>query len=147
MTQDPVQGFFDVSRHTIPHCPDAYPDGTPFSATVFIRSKDCLVLCGGDMCEYCLLMLTAKKQRQTRKTARKSTAVQNKAPLPVSSKERLVVTVQKQRMQCKDLKSRLADMEKEIKSNSIKVYDVFESDIKSILANFDMDSSTHVKFF
>ena len=149
--QDPVEGIFDVTRHTVPHCHDAYPDDVPFSATVFLRSKDCLVLHDDSndtsMCEKCLLMFTAKSKQQRRVKAKQSTVLHDKAPLTASSKERLVATVQKQRLQCKDLESRLADMEKEIKSNSIKVDDVLEGDINTILANSDMESSPHMKFF
>ena len=149
LTQDPVQGIFDVTRHTVPHCHDAYPNDVPFSATVFIRSKDCLVLCGnsGEMCESCSIMFTAKVKEQRRTSTKKSAVLPVKAPLSVSSKERLVTTVRHQRMQCKELESRLTDMEREIKSNSIEVDDVLEGDIQNILANSDMDCSPHMKFF
>jgi hypothetical protein len=52
--------------------------------------------------------------------------VKDKAPLPKSSKERLVATVQRQRIICKDLESRINQLEKEISKNSIPVDESLE---------------------
>jgi hypothetical protein len=80
-----------------------------------------------------------------------SEPVKSKAPLTTTSKSRLVATVQKQvseRLVCKELESRLTDLEKEIAKNSISVDENLEKDIFSILADrSDEDVSPHMKFF
>ncbi|CAB3982275.1 Hypothetical predicted protein [Paramuricea clavata] len=77
-----------------------------------------------------------------------SEPVKSKAPLTTTSKSRLVATVQKKRLVCKELESRLTDLEKEIAKNSISVDENLEKDIFSILADrSDEDVSPHMKFF
>ena len=68
--------------------------------------------------------------------------------LSVSSKSHLVATIHQQRLVCKQLENRLADLEKEIVKNSISVDEIMEKDILSILADrHDDDVSPHMKFF
>ena len=78
---------------------------------------------------------------------KKTTAVKDKAPLTGCSKDRLIATVQKQRVECKDLEHRLSNSEKEIQSNSIKVNKDLKNDILTILADSDLKSSPHTKLF
>lgn len=134
----------------LPHnLPAEDPDGPPFQVTVYLRSKNCIILCnsGQNMCTSCSTFLLAEAKQQKRSAVKKATAVKDKAPLAGSSKERLIATVQKQRIECKDLEHRLSDLEKEIQSNSIKVDKALETDILSILADSDMKSSPHMNFF
>ena len=61
--------------------------------------------------------------------------LKSNAPLSSSSKERLVATVQKQRIVCKELEGRIAELEKEIERNSIPIDETMEKDILAILAD------------
>ena len=89
--------------------------------------------------------ITQKKERSEKKM---SEPVKKKAPLTTTSKSRLIATVQKQRLLCNQLQSRLTDLEKEISKNSISVDETFEKDIFSIMADCsDEDVSPHMKFF
>ncbi len=55
--------------------------------------------------------------------------LKSNAPLSGSSKERLISTVQKQRLVCKELEGRIAELTKEIESNSIPVDETLEKDV------------------
>ena len=57
--------------------------------------------------------------------------LKSNAPLPGSSKARLVATVQKQRLVCKELEGRIAELEKEIETNSIPIDEIMEKDISA----------------
>ncbi|CAB3990166.1 Hypothetical predicted protein [Paramuricea clavata] len=64
-----------------------------------------------------------------------------------SSKERLVATVQKQRIVCKELEGRIAELEKEIERNSIPIDETMEKDILAILADGGDEVNPHVNVF
>lgn len=67
--------------------------------------------------------------QQKKAEMKSSQPLKNKAPLSKLSKERLVATVQKQRITCKELEGRLGDLEKEISKNSISIDETLEKDI------------------
>jgi hypothetical protein len=81
------------------------------------------------------------------KSALKATAVKDKAPLASCSKERLIATIQQQRLRCKDLESQLVNMQREIHSNSIEINKTLEDDILSILDKSDLKTSPHMNLF
>ena len=142
---DPTQ----IIRHTVPIRPEEYEGNSPpFKATVFIRAQDCEVLTNSDRCSTCVETEKHISQKKERSEKKMSEPVKSKAPLTTTSKSRLVATVQKQRLVCKELESRLTDLEKEITKNSISVDENLEKDIFSILADrSDEDVSPHMKFF
>ncbi len=73
--------------------------------------------------------------------------MKNEAPLTSCSKERLITTVQKQRVVCKQLQSQVDDMKKDIKMNSIKVDETLENDTLNILKGNDLKCSPHMNLF
>ncbi len=86
----------------------------------------------------------SKKQSDVVKSA---LHVKNKASLTACSKERLIATVQKQRVVCKQLQSQVDDMKMDIKMNSIKVDETLENDMLNILKGNDLKSSPHMNLF
>jgi hypothetical protein len=81
------------------------------------------------------------------KSAEEATALKDKAPLASCSKERLIATIKKQRVKCKDLESQIENMRKDISSNSIEIDKALEDDILAILGKNDMKSSPHMNLF
>ncbi|CAB3991752.1 Hypothetical predicted protein [Paramuricea clavata] len=133
----------------MPIRPEEYEgNAPPFQATVFIRAQDCEMFTNSDHCSTCVdteKHISQKKERLEKKT---SEPVKSKAPLTTTSKSRLVATVQKQCLVCKELETHLTDQEKEIAKNSISVDENLEKDIFSILADrSDKDVSPQMKFF
>ena len=112
-------------RHTIPIERQHYEeDGPPFQAKVFIRS------------EQCELSLGKMKENKAKQAVE---PLKSNAPLSGSSKTRLFATVQQQRLVCKELEGRIAELEKEIKTNSIPIDETMEKDILAILADSGED--------
>ena len=73
--------------------------------------------------------------------------LKSNAPLSGSSKTSLVATVQQQRLVCKELEGRIAELEKEIKTNSIPIDETIEKDILAILADSGEKVTLHMKVF
>ena len=59
----------------------------------------------------------------------------------------MVATVQRQRIVCKELESRLSQLEKEISKNSIFVDETLEKDILTILADAGDEVTPHIRVF
>ena len=79
--------------------------------------------------------------------AKQSLPIKDKAPLTACSKERLIATVQKQRLVCKDLKGQINAMSRDILTNSIKIDETLENDILGILKQNDLKNSPHMNLF
>ena len=93
----------------------------------------------------CSSFVTAKTKPSSVKP--RAMPVKDKAPLTTCSKERLIATVQQQRIACKELQGRLNAMEKDILKNSVQVDQTLESDIQNILKEVDFKSSPHMNLF
>ena len=89
--------------------------------------------------------VTVSQQNQS--CMKKSKPVQEKAPQAGCSKERLIATVQQQRMECKELKGKLSALEKDISSHSITVNKSLEKDIIDIMHTTDLKQTPHMEFF
>lgn len=94
----------DVIRHTAPIKPEKYEeDGPPFQACIFLRSANCELLCDHTSCSSCTMQERSILGQEKKAEMKSSQPLQDKAPLSKSSKDRLVATVQKQRITCKEL--------------------------------------------
>ena len=147
---DPVDRISEVTKHTVPLSQQIYRDsGVPYKVALFMRSADCclLTISEGESCDNCCKVIASENKRQRRSVIEKAKPIKDKAPLTASSKERLISTIQRQRIESKELKDRLLDLEKEIKSNSITVGEALESDIVSILGNADLEGTPHMQHF
>ena len=96
--------------------------------------------CGRIICECskCTVCEGAEKSllKNTKAAKGKEPAqpVGSKAPLTLTSKERLVATVQQQREIVKELEGRISELEVEIEKNSITVNESLEKDLLLTLA-------------
>ena len=147
---DPVDGVSQVTRHAVPLSPDGYRDkSVPYQVSLYIRSADCSMLQASteDACDSCSKVLASEVKRQNQSTMKKSKPVKDKAPLASCSKEQLIVTVQQQRIQCKELRGKLSAMEKDISYNSITVNEALEKDILDIMGSTDLKQTPHMELF
>ena len=137
-----------IIRHTVPLKPEHYEeDGPPFQACIFIRSLDCELLCGDSSCSSCTKQEKSFSKQKEKSKGQPPIPLKDKAPLSRSSKERLVATVQKQRIVSKELENRLSQLEKEISKNSISVDETLEKDILTILADAGNEVTPHMRVF
>ena len=119
-------------RHTIPIERQHYEeDGPLFQTKVFIRSEQCELLCNDISCSSCIKQERSLGKMRENKAKQVVEPLKSNAPLSGSSKARLVATVQQQRLVCKELEGRIAELEKEIERNSIPIDETMEKDILS----------------
>ena len=136
-----------TTNHSVPLQTDVYDEnGPPFHVDLFCRSNDCYILCNADKCNTCLNYID-KEGKKKCVPAKQSLPIKDKAPLTACSKERLIATVQKQRLVCKDLKGQINAMSRDILTNSIKIDETLENDILGILKQNDLKSSPHMNLF
>ena len=144
----PGSGTSSVMRHTIPIERQHYEeDGPPFQAKVFIRSEQCELLCNDISCSSCIKQERSLGKMRENKAKQAVEPLKSNAPLSGSSKARLVATVQQQRLVCKELEGRIAELEKEIERNSIPIDETMEKDILAILADSGEEVTPHMKVF
>ena len=77
----------------------------------------------------------------------KAMPLKDNAPLSSCSKERLVATVQKQRLTCEELESQIQQMKTEIEQNSITINKDVENDLLQILGHTSLGNTLHMKLF
>ena len=136
-----------TTNHSVPLQTDVYDEnGPPFQVDLFCRSNDCYILCNADKCNTCLNYID-KEGKKKCVPAKQSLPIKDKAPLTACSKERLIATVQKQRLVCKDLKGQINAMSRDILTNSIKIDETLENDILGILKQNDLKSSPLINLF
>ena len=147
--EDPAPTSSGVIRHTVPLKLEHHDeDGPGFQARIFLRAPDCELVCKDVPCTNC-----QEKERQLiSNLSKKSCAesrepLKDKAPLSKASKERLVATVQRQRVVCKELEGRITQLEQEISTNSISVDENLEKDILKILADSGNEVTPHMRVF
>ena len=141
--------FGNIIRHTVPISQNHYDvDGPPFQARVFLRSHDCHVLCDGGKCDSCNNTEKSFQKSAKAKESKKAQPVPAKAPLSATSKERLVATVQKQCVVCKQMEEKITTLEAEIEKNSTVVNETLEKDLLEIFANNPcMEITPHMRVF
>ena len=138
----------NVVRHTVPINVKKYDETGPlFQAKIFLRSDDCNILSHEDQCLNCKNKEQSLQKSLKTKDAKEATPVSSKAPLTATGKERLVATIQEQRVVRKQLEERVNQLESEIEKNSINVNEALEKDLLDIYANNTDEVTPHMKVF
>ena len=138
----------EIIRHTVPIKVEIYNEnGCSYQAKTYLRSPDCDVLCDDAQCTRCEKMEKSLQKSSKAKAAKEALSVPSKAPLTATGKERLVATIQKQRVVCKQMEERIGQLEKEIETNSIAINESLEKDILEIFANNSGEISPHMRVF
>eukprot|EP00794_Sanderia_malayensis_P001208 gene1208-584_t len=110
-------------RHAIPleSKPDATEMNQPFTSTEYFRSTDCKLLILGEQCDPCKLQEVLQTRHKRRCRARQSIPAKTKAPVSLTSTKRLKLTLQAQRLQCRQLQAKVKEMGVEITKNSVEI--------------------------
>ena len=117
----------NVVCHTVPINVKKYDETGPlFQAKIFLRSDDCSILSHEDQCLNCKNKEQSLQKSLKTNDAKEATPVSSKAPLTATGKERLVATIQEQRVVRKQLEERVNQLESEIEKNSINVNEALE---------------------
>ena len=86
-----------ILTHSVPLLTEEYDeDGPPFQSDMYTRSNDCFVLCSSNQCSNCLNVDGKSKKKSA--PAKPPLPVKDRAPLAACSNERLIATIQRQRL-------------------------------------------------
>ena len=107
----------------------------PFQSQVFARSKSCLMLNDSQICIECIRNKTDDDKALRRKEARLLEPAKLKAPLSSTTKERVVLALRQERLQCAQLKDKISIMEKELKHHNVHIDQQMTSDLLTIFCN------------
>ena len=113
---------------------------------MFLRSLDCELLCGNISCSNCFKQEKSVSKQKEKNNVQPPQPLKDKAPLSKSRTKRLVATVQRQRVVCKELEGRISQLEKEIAKNSVPIDETLEKDILAKLADSGDEITPHMYF-
>ena len=108
----------------------------------YFRSKNCKLLSEKATCENCIPAQPRKK-----KDKKVLSPAKIKAPVSRTRPEKLKLALQKQRLECKDLKRQIEKMKSDIENNSVVVDDQLEKDIGTIIDGNEEKQSPFMKLF
>ncbi len=103
-------------------------DETQVISREYFRSKNCKLLSEKATCDTCIPAKSRKKKCQKALSPAKA-----KAPVSRTRPEKLKLALQKQRLECKDLKKQIEKIKLEIENNLVTVDEGLERDIATIL--------------
>ena len=138
-----------VVRHSLPK-PISNEEEKQLEVTVVYRSVDCEIIKSSaeqEQCKPCSTALKAIEKASKRKTRALEAPAKPKASLAMCGPEKLRATLKATRLECKDLKERLHNLEKQIKQDGFSVSDATEEDILKTMAGKNLDDNPHMKFF
>ena len=120
-------------EHIVPHiftCNKTSFNSSPLFQTKWYRPVDCLVLVSKevDKCSECAAAEKRENISLKRKQINMSIPAKTKAPITLTSPERMKLTVQELRSENKFLHSELEKIQSELQSNSLKVNDELNND-------------------
>ena len=129
--------------HSVPKTFDfSQNSSVPFHQVTFYRSISCVLLIdkSNESCRNCIKFernaLSTTKKLLKRKE-KNITPAKTNAPISQTSSERLKVTIQTYRMENKELKMKLGQLQKEISKASLPVSADLSNDFKSIILETD----------
>eukprot|EP00112_Aurelia_sp_Birch-Aquarium-sp1_P019875 Seg500.5 transcript_id=Seg500.5/GoldUCD/mRNA.D3Y31 product="DNA transposase THAP9" pseudo=true protein_id=Seg500.5/GoldUCD/D3Y31 len=132
-----------VAREIDPFGDDCDGDNeTQVISKEYFRSKNCKLLSEKAICDTCIPAKSRKK-----KCKKVLSPAKAKAPVSRTRPEKLKLALQKQRLECKDLKKRIEKMKLEIENNSMTVDEGLERDIATILEGNNKKHSPFMKLF
>ena len=109
----------------------------------FLRSSTCEMLLknfDNDVCQPCQKKTSNLKYEGRKKRAASSEPAKLKAPVSITSPERLVLTLKQQRLKNKELEENLAKMQLEIEKSGQKINETLEDDLISLYSKGDNNS-------
>jgi hypothetical protein len=122
---------------------------SPFPCKEYNRAKDCKMLVneGESNCSVCQDSIRIQEVAKRRKRARENVPASNKAPVSLTSPNRIKLTLQAQRIQCKQLEHEIEKMKIEVDKKSIPVTNDLSNDLLSIISDSSDKMTPFIKLF
>ncbi len=138
-----------ILRHSVPK--QLTDDEAVYEVSVSFRSVDCDLLKEtteqDTPCKPCSSALTAIHRSNKQKSRSAAIPAKDKAPLAACGPEKLRATVQATRLENKELKDRLKDLQTKIEKDGVHVNESLETDILKIMGGQNLEATPHMKFF
>ena len=124
----------------------------PLYESIFYWSNECSILTKTSVCIGCSKKQKKLLQRSNKSIKRKANSLtitlKRKAPISLTSPERIKVTIQSYRIENKMLKSEIQNLQHEISKSSRKIDNGLSADLIKIMSNADKSEvSPFMKFF
>ena len=140
-------------KHSIPKIFTPFQENKlPLHESIFYRSNECSILTKTSVCIGCSQKQKKLLQRNNTSIKRKANSLtmplKPKAPISLTSPERIKVAIQSYRIENKMLKSEIQNLQNEISKSSMKVDDGLSADLIKIMSNAEKSEvSPFMKFF
>jgi len=120
----------------------------PLFQQKFLRSVSCLLLSRNSICENCSKFEKKEMQLVKKKAYNLSLPAKPNAPIKSTSTDRIKLAMQSFRIETKELKAQIKELQQEISTNSIAIDNELNDDFKSIMSKVDESKlSPFMRFF
>ena len=140
-------------KHSIPKIFTPFQENKlPLYESIFYRSNECSILTKTSVCIGCSQKQKKLLQRNNTSIKRKANSLtmplKPKAPISLTSPERIKVAIQSYRIENKMLKSEIQNLQNKISKSSMKVDDGLNADLIKIMSNAEKSEvSPFMKLF
>ena len=139
------------SEHILSHhIPKIYCEESSYPISYFEinRPKDCVLLCTNEKCPVCYQKNQQHLQYLKRREGKLKEPAQSNAPITLTSRERLKISLQDYRIENKELKDQIKMLQKVIDKSAIQTSESLNNDLVSIMSSADPNKvSPFMKFF
>ena len=142
----------ELVKHSIPQIYIPFTDNkSPLQESIYYRSNQCSILTKNLVCLECTnkeKILLQKKCKSLKRKENSLIPIKAKAPISLTSPERIKVTIQSYRLENKMLRTEIKKLQDEISKSSIKIDEELNADLVSIMSNANQSKvSPFMKFF
>ena len=118
--------------HAVPENLDPHFDDISYKYQYYYRHADCSILADSERCEHCTKYNKSVEKAAQSRNCRQLILAKDKAPISLTSPNRLKLTLQAKRLKCKQLENRLEEMEVSLKKMSVNVDSEIRQDLIQI---------------
>ena len=101
---------------------------------IFVRARTCILLCEGQQCSQCRKYEVTVRSKDQRKCTSHNLPAKSCAPISMTSPQRVKLTLQSVKLQCKQQERKIQQLREEI-SVAGKRVDSFHNDFKTIFSS------------
>ncbi len=142
----------DVKMHVVPKMPLSFSEhGQPILQDEFVRAIGCHVLIDKNSsvpCIECKSKVQYEVKQMNRKENMQNTPAKLKAPLSITHPQCIILALQENRLQCKQLKIQVQQMRNEIENSAKPISNELGTDLKALFNSCDQRKlPPFMKFF
>ena len=121
---------------------DPHFDDATYKCVYYYRHVGCSILTVDENCDTCLSYKKSVERCDKARNRRILEPARDRAPVSLTSPERLVLTLQSKRIKCRQLEEKLQKMERSLQRSSIEIDNELSTDFISLFSNADNNQIT-----